>query len=234
LLLGALLAGLVAVAIALGLAGTPVSGGEAAGAPSCEPGGGPVLLQGLVSAEQAETYQLLPFEVAEGTTRIEVGYEWSDAGSTPDGDNDTVLDLGLWDEDGTEGPDAFRGWSGSRQGLTARGQDPVFIQADAADRGFVAGEVEPGTWNVELGVGFVAEDGADYHVTVECHDPEVGAAADLDPVDPEHVANPDPGWYVGDLHLHAYHSNPDGPAGQDMVDAAVARGLDFIPVDGST
>ena len=232
---GALLAGLVAAAIAFGLAGTPgASGGEAAAAqaaaPSCEPGGEPVVLEGDVAPPQAEEYLLLPFQVAEGTTRLEVGYEWSDAGSTPDGDNSTVLDLGLWDDDGTEGPDAFRGWSGSRQGLTARGQDPVFVQADGAERGFVAGPIEPGTWHVELGVGFVAPEGASYEVTIECLDPEVGPTSELDPVDPEHVARDEAGWYLGDLHLHAYHSNPEGLAGEEMVDAAVEAGLDFIPV----
>lgn len=203
--------------------------------PACDPGGEPVVLDGDVTADDLETYLLLPFQVGEGTTRIEVGYEWADAGSPPDGepaseDPDTVLDLGIWDEDGTSGPDAFRGWSGSRQGLTAEGQDPVFIQADAAERGFVAGEIEPGTWNIELGVGFVPEGGATYEVTITCSDPVLDAAADLDPVDPDHVADPEAGWYTGDLHLHAYHSNPEGLAGQEMVDAAVADGLDFIPV----
>jgi hypothetical protein len=230
--IGALLAGLVASAIAFGPAGTPVTGGEAVAAPPCEPGGDPVVLEGEIAADEAETYLLLPVEVAAGTTRIEVGYEWADVrpAESEDPGNETVLDLGLWDADGTEGPEAFRGWSGSRQGLTAEGQEPVFLQADGAERGFVAGAIEPGTWNVELGVGFVAEDGATYAVTVECLDPDVGPAAELDPVDPEHVARDEPGWYVGDLHLHAYHSNPEGLAGQDMVDSAVAAGLDFIPI----
>ena len=52
----------------------------------------------------------------------------------------SVLDLGLRDADGnSQVPDGFRGWSGSRQGLTAEGQDPVFITAAAAERGFVPG-----------------------------------------------------------------------------------------------
>lgn len=227
---GALLAGLVAAAIALGLAGTPGSSGGEAAAARCEPGGGPVLLEGDVAVDQAETYLLLPFVVGESTTRVEVGYSWADVGSSPDGEHVTVLDLGLWDAGGTEGYEAFRGWSGSRQGLVATGQDPVFVQADAAERGYLAGEVEAGTWHVELGVGFVAPTGATYEVVVECLDVEAGPPAAPDPVDPTHVARDEPGWYVGDLHLHAYHSNPEGLAGQEMVDAAVAAGLDFIPV----
>ncbi|OWY59919.1 hypothetical protein B7486_71985, partial [cyanobacterium TDX16] len=185
----------MAAAIAFGPAGTPVTGGEAAAAPSCDPGGGPVVLEGEVAPSDAESYLLLPLEVAEGTTRVEVGYEWADVRppESEDVGNQTVLDLGLWDADGTSGTEAFRGWSGSRQGLTAEGQDPVFVQPDSAERGFVAGPIEPGTWHVELGVGFVAAEGATYEVTVECLDPEVGPPAALDPVDPEHVARDEPG-----------------------------------------
>lgn len=204
----------------------------AATAPTCGPDGDPVVLEGTVAAADAETYLLLPFEVQDGTTRVEVGYEWADV-RTPETEgpgNQTVLDLGLWDEDGTEGIEAFRGWSGSRQGLVGEGQDPVFVQADDAERGYLAGEVEPGTWHVELGVGFVPPAGATYEVTVECLATETGGPAAPDPVDPEHVARDEPGWYLGDLHLHAYHSNPEGLAGQEMVDAAAAAGLDFIPV----
>ena len=51
-----------------------------------------------------------------------------------------------------------------------------------------------------------------------------------DPVDPMAVVVDEAGWYAGDFHLHAFHSNPDGPAGQQMVDFARDAGLDFVPV----
>lgn len=224
---------LAALAAMAGTGASASAGGERA--PSCAPGGEPVVLDGEVGEDEGETYLLLPFEVAEGTTRVEVGYEWADLepGGVTDGgeaETRTVIDLGLWDEDGTEGYEAFRGWSGSRQGKVAEGQDPVFVQADEAERGYVAGPVEPGTWHVELGLAFVAPGGASYEATVTCTDPEVGEASAPDPVDPDLVADPEPGWYVGDLHLHARHSNPEGLDGPAMVEAAVDAGLDFVPV----
>ena len=224
---GRTMAGAVGVlfAAAAGLAiGDPVG----AEAPACAAGGEPVVLAGELPESSAETYTLLPVDVAEGTTRVEVGYEWEDA--EPDGDTRSVLDLGIWDADGTEGPDAFRGWSGSRQGLTARGHDPVFLTAAEAERGYVPGPIEPGTWHVELGAGFVAPGGVAYEVTVTCTSADEGPPAERDPVDPDVVVGAEANWYAGDFHLHAYHSNPEGPAGQAMVDFARQAGLDFVPV----
>ncbi|HJR25198.1 MAG TPA: CehA/McbA family metallohydrolase, partial [Acidimicrobiales bacterium] len=172
-------------------------------------------------------------EVAEGTTRVEVGYGWTDVvplPSLPVGLVQTVLDLGLWDEGGVGTPEGFRGWSGSRQGKTAQGQAPVWVQADSAERGYRPDPVQPGTWHVDLGIAAVAPTGATYEVTVRCLDPSVGPAFVEHPVDPTHVANPEPGWYLGDLHLHAYHSNSRGPAGAEMVAFARAAGLDFLPI----
>ena len=50
------------------------------------------------------------------------------------------------------------------------------------------------------------------------------------PVDPGHVANPDPGWYHGDFHMHSFHSNPKGPTPQQFVEHAKRARLDFTPV----
>lgn len=230
----ACLVGVIAVAVAVAALAAPATSDAESTGPAhvCAAGRDPVVLEGEFAESAAETYTLLPVDVAEGTTRVEVGYEWHDVepNEDPEEGDRSVLDLGIWDADGTTGPDAFRGWSGSRQGLTARGQDPVFISAHAAERGYVPGPVEPGTWHVELGAGFVAPGGVSYEVTVTCTDADEGAAAERDPVDPEAVVSAEPGWYAGDLHLHAYHSNPEGPAGQEMVDFARDAGLDFVPV----
>jgi hypothetical protein len=50
------------------------------------------------------------------------------------------------------------------------------------------------------------------------------------PVDATHVADPNPGWYMGDLHMHAYHSNPHGPDEVALVKYARPAGLDFLPI----
>jgi hypothetical protein len=195
--------------------------------PRCEPGGPPVVFDGKVTDADAKTYLLLPFAVVDGTTRVEVGYRWR-----PD-DDDTTLDLGLWDEDGAGTPAGFRGWSGSRHGYLgeeAEGTGPIFVQADAADRGYRPGTVEPGVWNVDLGIASVDADGARWKVQVRCLDVDVGDEPEPDPVDRDHVARDEPGWYEGDMHLHGYHSNPDAPEGPEFIEFARDAGLDFVPV----
>lgn len=186
------------------------------GVPTCAPGGPAVTLTGAVGGADAKTYRELAFEVAAGTSRVEVTYDYDD--------DETVLDLGLWDADG------FRGWSGSRAGRVAAGQDPVFVQPDVASRGYRPGPVAPGEWFVDLGVGNVDPSGASYRVTVRCTAPAVGPPFVADPVDPTHVADPRPGWYHGDFHMHGRHSHGRGPSHQEVLDTARAVGLDFVPL----
>lgn len=217
------MAGLLFVAVAAA-AGT---GSATETPPTCSPDGGAVEFEGRVTDADAKTYELLPFSVAEGTTRVEVGYDWR-----PDED-DTTLDLGLWDEDGPGTPAGFRGWSGSRQGHLDDTHDtmgPIWVQADSAERGYRPGPVEPGIWNVDLGIASVAAGGARWRVEVRCLAVDVGDEPEPDPVDPTHVAREEPGWYEGDMHLHAFHSNPEGPAGAEVVEYARDAGLDFVPV----
>ena len=228
---------LLAGALALGSAAVVTAPGTAAAqaAPACAPDGPPVVMTGTVQPADAKTYRDLPFEVLPGTTRVEVGYSWADVVPLPpvpvvSGLVQTVFDLGLWDEGGVGTPDGFRGWSGSRQGKTATGQDPIWVQADAAERGYRPDPVLPGTWNVDLGVAAVAPGGATYAVTVRCLATQVGEPFVAHLVDPTHVADPEPGWYLGDFHMHAFHSNSRGPDGEELADFARAAGLDFLPI----
>jgi hypothetical protein len=220
----ALVAGIVA-----SVAGTSGSAPAQTAAPECRPGGPAVELEGALTPADVYRYEELPVAVTSGTTRIEVGYSWASNGTETLGDK-TVVDLGLWDQGGTHDPAAFRGWSGSRQGKVAEGQAPVFVQADTAERGFVPGTIEPGTWSVELGFGAVHSAGATWSVTVRCLDPTTGPEWTPDPVDPSFVARDAPGWYRADLHLHAFHSNPAGPDPATMIEFARKAKLDIVPV----
>ena len=202
---------------------------QTAAAPECRPGGPAVELKGTLTPADVYGYEELPVAVTSGTTRIEVGYSWASNGAETLADK-TVVDLGLWDQGGTRDPAAFRGWSGSRQGKVAEGQAPVFVQADKAERGFVPGPIEAGTWSVELGFGAVHSTGATWSVTVRCLGPQTGPAWVPDPVDPSFVARDAPGWYRADLHLHAYHSNPSGPDPTTMIELARKAKLDIVPV----
>jgi hypothetical protein len=220
---------LAAASLAAGLALAP--GSQAAAAPACAPGGPPVVIAGSAAPPDARSYRTLPFRVAAGTTRVEVGYSWADGGAPPSTPGaETVLDLGLWDADGVGTPAGFRGWSGSRQGRIDEGQAPVWVQADTAERGYVPGPVEPGTWHVDLGVAAVAPAGATWRVEVRCLATPVGAPFAARPVDPTHVARPAAGWYHGDFHMHGRHSNPRAPDWEGFVGFARAAGLDFLPV----
>jgi hypothetical protein len=202
--------------------------------PACAAGGPPVVITGSVASSDAKTYRTLPFEVQPGVTRVEVGYEWADDPPPPGTPVDllveTVLDLGLWDEGGVGEPEGFRGWSGSRQGKVAEGQDPIWVQADTAERGYRPDPVQPGTWHVDLGIATASPQGADYTVTVRCSAPAVGAPFVGQPVDPTHVARDEPGWYHGDFHMHGRHSNPNAPDWDEFVQFARGAGLDFFPV----
>ena len=235
----ALAAVLVTALLVAPVASSAPSSPAGSPAPACTPGGPSVEIAGSASEVDAKTYRVLPFEVAEGTARVEVGYAWADVSPVPSTPlTQSVLDLGLWDADGYRSVDGFRGWSGSRQGKIADGQDPVFVQADVAERGYRPGPVEAGTWWVELGIAAVAPGGLTYDVTVTCSAPTTGPAFSPDPVDPAHVANPDPDWYAGDFHMHGFHSSPSAPPFDDgdpgdvdsFVDFARAADLDFLPV----
>jgi hypothetical protein len=198
---------------------------------ACGPGVERLRLTGTVAPADAKTYRLLPFEVGAGTTRVEIGYRWSEALGLPTTPlTQTVLDLGVWDADGYRRAAGFRGWSGSRQGRLHEGQEPVFLAADAADRGYRPGPIEVGIWVVELGVGSVGPLGADWEVRIECLGSPTGAPPTADPVDRAHVARTGPAWFHGDFHMHGFHSNPRGPDAADFVAQARAARLDFLMV----
>lgn len=193
-------------------------------------------------------YFMLPFEVPAGTTQIRVKYCWEGGGNT--------VDLGLWQaRDGAEpwGPDQFRGWGGSShpdvsvtpQGFSSEAEylaDPKGHVPGRTTRGFLPGPLPAGTWAAELGVGFVVDDTgkggdgqADFRVEIELSsDP----AFDDEPYQPapydDTPASLEPGWYLGDLHVHAEHSNLGAATMTETFDYAFGprsegkAGLDFI------
>lgn len=218
---------------ACGNSATPVAGGGGAPAKGlCAPGTAPLEFTGSAASTDAKRYRMLPFEVAPGTGRVELSYEWSDKAGNPPANplTATTFDLGLWDQHGYRRAAGFRGWGGSRQGRISNQQAPIFVQADGADRGFVPGRIEPGIWTADLGIAAVAPNGADYRVVVECKAANAGATPADDPVDRQHVARYGAGWYHGDFHMHAYHSNPNAPDWPDFIAQARAASLDFLMV----
>jgi hypothetical protein len=201
-----------------------------------------------------KTYVMLPFEVPRGTTAVRVKYCWDRPES---GTSRHTLDLGLYGP--RHGPgrlwgeDEFRGWGGSShpdvtlsaEGYSTEAQytaSPRVEVPGKTTRGFIPGRIEPGTWAAELGVAAVipqSEGDADgkvrWRVEIELADdpafadePYRPARYDTRPVRRES------GWYSGDFHVHAEHSNYGAATMTETFDYAFAplaaggAGLDFI------
>ncbi|HEY3734999.1 MAG TPA: CehA/McbA family metallohydrolase [Streptosporangiaceae bacterium] len=166
----------------------------------------------------ASAWHYLPVEVPPGTCAIRVELEHDRSAAT--------LDLGCF------GPAGFRGWSGgARRSFT--------IGTDRATPGYLPGEIEPGTWQVVIGIYWLPPDGAPYQVTVQLASTPGELAAEPRPDPPPALtgrpARRDlPGgdggrWLAGDLHAHTVHSDGSGTV-PELARMAVAAGLDFLAI----
>ena len=166
-------------------------------------------------------YQYLPVEVPPGTAALRVALEYERDGA--------VIDLGCL------GPMGFRGWSGGAR-------ESFVVAATKATPGYLAGDLEPGTWQVMLGLHQLPADGTAFRVTAEVTAQVSPLAAGWlpeptqDPPVPAQRPSPRalptrPGhrWLAGDLHSHTVHS--DGALTvPELAELAVRRGLDFLAV----
>jgi hypothetical protein len=168
----------------------------------------------------ASAWHYLPVEVPAGShgLRVELEYDRSAA----------VLDLGC------TGPAGFRGWSGGAR-------RSFVITADAATPGYLGGELEPGTWQVIIGVHQLPPRGVEYRLQAEVSSTTGRLRPEPVPAAPPPLpagerpparmlpARPGRRWLAGDLHTHTVHS--DGAqtvAGLSRF--AAGLGLDFIAV----
>jgi hypothetical protein len=174
-----------------------------------------LVLKGQVAGADNESYRRVPFTVPAGIRRLTVVFSYTGKADR------TVIDMGLWD------PARFRGWSGGAR-------DRFTLSAEDATPGYLPGLLPAGQWTLMLGVPNIRKAS---HASFEARvyfDRTSGVDA---------VANAPlsdkPGWYRGDLHMHTAHSDATC-AGQDgvrapcpvyrTVEAAAARGLDFIAI----
>jgi hypothetical protein len=164
----------------------------------------------------ASPLHYLPVEVAPGTAALRVELEYERAGA--------ILDLGCF------GPSGFRGWSGGARGS-------FVIAEDAATPGYLPGAVQPGLWQVAIGLHLVPADGVPYRVTAEpANGPDSARTARSWPPAPasrpaprELPATPGRRWLAGDLHSHTVHS--DGALTvPELTCLAIERGLEFLAV----
>jgi hypothetical protein len=197
-------------------------------------------------------YVFVPFDVPAGTTAVRVKYCYDRPDLNPELDH--TLDLGLYErragEMGPWGPEEFRGWGGSSHpdvtvsagGFSSEEEylaEPKGHVEGRTTRGFRPGPIEGGRWAAELGVAAVVSqlegdtDGSvSWRVEVELSEAPVGEPYEPAPY-PRKPVKRGPGWYAGDLHVHAEHSALGDATMTEVFDFAFAprpegAGLDFL------
>jgi Ca2+-binding RTX toxin-like protein len=184
------------------------------------------------------SYVAVPFDVTPGTDAVRVKYCFDQpAVSDPQGLNRHTIDLGLYEpeQNGNGVPDEpeFRGWGGSsRRDVTLSPEgtidpDPNPVATQKTTVGFLPGPIPAGEWSAELGVAAVAdelpvEDGVvQWRIEVDLIDDPAFADEPYQPVAYQGApADPDPGWYAGDFHVHARHSSPGDATMRETFDYA--------------
>jgi hypothetical protein len=185
------------------------------------------------------SYVLVPFDVPTGSTRVRVKicFDQPDIPISVPGVMSVrnTLDLGVYQPlapgDTLYGEKEFRGWGGSSR------PNVLITPEDSTTVGFLPGPIPAGQWAAEIGVAAVSgptEGDLDSKVAWRLEIFTANVASDLDdpwqptPYDPT-PAKSSPGWYVGDMHVHAEHSNPSDATMRETFDYAFKQaGLDFL------
>jgi len=167
----------------------------------------------------ASAWHYLPVEVPAGSCglRVELDYDRTAA----------VLDLGCC------GPAGFRGWSGGAR-------RSFVITADAATPGYLGGELEPGTWQVIIGIHQLPPEGVEYRLEAQVSSRAGRIAPEPAPPPPPPLAGERPParalparpgrrWLAGDLHTHTRHSD-GAQTVPELARFAAGLGLDFVAV----
>lgn len=183
-----------------------------------------VVLEGLLTGSDHQTYRSLPFDVPDGTSRITVQFQYGGR------EEKTTVDLGLLGPDGFRGQDGLRGWSGGNKGVFT-------VAVSDATPSYQPGPIRAGRWALLLGIPNIRKQvKAAYSARIWFGraDASYGERPSFD-----RPLRPRPGWYRGDLHLHSAHSDGscDSQAGRRVpcplflaVQAAAARGVDFVAI----
>ena len=201
------------------------------------------VITGEFSADAEGSYVLVPFDVPAGTTAVRVKYCHDQPELPTSAQIRHTLDLGLYDAGA-----GFRGWGGSShpdvtvspEGFSTQQQyedDPRGHVPGKTTRGFLPGPIEPGRWSAELGAGAIADrtegdtDGkVAWRIEIELSSDPAFADEPYEPA--AYRAAPvseAPGWYAGDLHVHAEHSALGDATMTEVFDYAFGPAqLDFV------
>ncbi len=147
--------------------------------------------------------------VPEGVAELEIAHRSTSTSS--------ITDWGLLDPTG-----ALRGWGGGNA-------ENIVIGTENASRSYLPGPISAGTWKVL--VGLPGSQDVPYNVILDvwfrdlpslAPDPDRGDFVPPAPL--ESTAR----WYAGDFHVHSRQSGDAWPTLDEVADAAVAQGLDFV------
>lgn len=184
-------------------------------------------------------YVLVPFDVPAGSTsvRVKICHDQPELPLSAPGVPYSVkhtLDLGVYQTLGADGfydEDEFRGWGGSSR------PNVLITPEDSTTVGYKPGPTTAGTWAAEIGVAAVAGltegdggNGVEWRLEIFTNDAPADADEPWTPAPYDATpANPNAGWFKGDFHVHARHSNPNDATMRDVFDYAFKdAGLDFI------
>ncbi len=215
------------------------------------------VVTGQFDASLQGSFVDLPFDVPAGTTAVRVKYCYD----PPIGPfTKHTLDLGIYQPRRSPsrpwGRREFRGWGGSShpdvivspEGFSTEAEyklNPTGNAPGKTTRGFLPGPIPAGQWAVELGVAAVitpdlgdADGQVGWRVEIELSSDPANADEPYQPAPYDRrPANPSPGWYAGDLHVHAEHSALGDATMTAAFDFAFrpldagGAGLDFITLD---
>ena len=228
-------------ALMIAAAGLPPVPGTSAVPESC-PGENeatsPTVITGIFDKGLQGAYVLVPFDVPSGSTRVRVKYcfDQPDLPAVPGAVSvRNTLDLGIYQPlapgGAIYGEKEFRGWGGSSR------PNVVITPEDSTTVGFKPGPIPGGRWAAEIGVAAVSgptEGNTDSSVAWRLEIFTATLASDTDnPWSPTPYdatpAKAAAGWYAGDFHVHAEHSNPTDATMREVFDYAFDdAGLDFI------
>jgi hypothetical protein len=121
-------------------------------------------------------------------------------------------------------------WRGRWDRLPAAASGQLLLSRDAASRGFVPGDIEPGSWTAAVECHGVFGETVDYELRVIARpapdDHERAALVETGYSEPPRAPG-GPGWLFGELHSHSSHSDGKHELG-DIADRAARAGLDFL------
>lgn len=188
-----------------------------------------ITLHGSFGPEQECVYEHVPFDLPDGVDQFLIDTTYNDRiGSDPFVRGGNTLDIGLFDQRGTESRSpGFRGWSGS---VRTR----IVIGTEWAVPPYRAGKPESGTWHVLLGPYKIGPTGLRWEANVWLNPgiatPEPASHPDISSIyRPELPDAAEPNWFRGDLHMHTIYSDGSGTP-TDVAIAAVEHGLDFFGI----